>query len=91
MPLPLPQPEEFPFVSATPNAELAVTLAAVDFGPHGPEAKAQFRSWFDLAGRGVRDLLLFLYQVIREYRRLCKPSFVPASPPPEFSLKARAI
>ncbi len=61
LPMPIPEADDFPYVSSIYNKDLDEVFNKIDFTGFSIEAKAQMETWFNLAKKEVRDLILFIY------------------------------
>lgn len=59
-PMPIPEPEDFPFISTIRNKDLMVVFENVEKADFPGQSKEQMLSWFNLCIQEKRDIMLFL-------------------------------
>lgn len=59
--MPIPEAEDFPFVSSIYNKDLKKKLKEIDFSGFSEEAKNEMSTWFHKTELEGRDLIIFIY------------------------------
>ncbi len=61
IPIPIPSPDDFPYISAIPHKDLSTVLNGIDFTGYSSAAIEQMKLWFEKADKEQRDLIFFIY------------------------------